>query len=105
MVFFGGFYTTDGQQREAIARWSRQDVPIVLTQSGERFVTEFSSDYPALAAYLRAHYRRAGSLDVERSKTLDVWVANEQAFRVDDPTRLPCVANSQSSNDVLEPGP
>ena len=98
MVFFGGFYTTEDQQREVIARWSRQSVPIVLTQTGEHFVDEFSSDYPLLASYLNTRYRRVGAFDAERSNRVDVWVVKNQMFYSDNATGLPCVANSQPSS-------
>ena len=93
MVFFGGFYTTDDAQREAIDRWSRQQVPIALTPSGEVFTTEFESDYPLLATYLRGRYQRAGSLTIERGTVVDIWVDRRQALARDRDTGLPCLAN------------
>jgi hypothetical protein len=90
MVFFGGFYTTDAQQREAIDRWSLQAVPLVLTQSGERFATEFASDYPMLTAYLRSRYHNAGQLTIERGAVVDVWVDRDRTFVRDQASGLPC---------------
>jgi hypothetical protein len=89
-VFFGGFYTQDEAQRQAIERWSQQSVPIVLTQPAERFSREFGTDYPKLANYLRSHYRRAGSLDVRLETHVDVWVTTERQGTIDPATGLPC---------------
>ena len=91
MVFFGGFYTSEKAQRQAIERWSRQSVPIALIQPADRFNEEFGDDYGLLAAYLRARYRRSGSLDVRAGMALDVWTdATLDAGQTDVQTGLPC---------------
>lgn len=89
-VFFGGFYTSAAAQRETLARWARQSVPIALIQPPERFSSEFESDYPELASYLRAHYRRTGNLEVRQGRLVDVWVASDRQGTTDPDTGLPC---------------
>ena len=94
LVFFGGFYTSTEAQRRTIAKWSRQPVPIALIEPAERFSSEFGSDYPELAAYLRAHYRQAGHLEVRQGTMVDVWVDPRRDRGQRDPeTNLPCVAH------------
>ena len=56
------------------------DSSIVLTQTGEHFVDEFSSDYPLLASYLNTRYRRVGAFDAERSNRLEVWLCVRPGF-------------------------
>ena len=93
MVFFGGFYTTESAQREALERWRRQAVPIAFTQPAPRFDDEFVSDYPLLAEYLRSRYRKVGTLTVERGAVVDVWVDGTQTRAPDPATGLPCGVN------------
>jgi hypothetical protein len=93
MVFFGGFYTTENEQREALDRWRRQVVPIAFTQPAPRFDDEFVSDYPLLAEYLRSRYHKVGTLSVERGAVIDVWVDGTQTRAPDPETGLPCGVN------------
>jgi hypothetical protein len=89
-VFFGGFYTSENAQRDTVERWARQSVPLVLMQPPDRFSEEFGSDYPMLASYLRAHYTRAGTLDVRDGTPLDVWIDSTRSPQTDAETGLPC---------------
>ncbi|MEQ1575908.1 MAG: hypothetical protein ABL993_16860, partial [Vicinamibacterales bacterium] len=88
--FFSRFYSSVEAQQAAIERWSHQSVPIALMQPRERFDVEFASDYPLLAAYLRAHYRRTGKLEVRRGTWLDVWVERDRTASRDRETGQPC---------------
>ena len=90
--YFSNFYSGPALQREAIDRWSRQAVPIALTQTGQRFDDEFAGDYPLLADYLRTRYRKAGSLRVERGTVLDVWIDRGRSMGTDQESGLPCDA-------------
>lgn len=93
MVFFGGFYTSQKAQLEAMRRWAKQSVPIALIQPPERFEEEFGDDYGLLAEYLDTRYRRAGSLAVRNGITLDVWIDPRRDRGLTDPqTGLPCFA-------------
>jgi hypothetical protein len=95
--YFSNFYSSPEQQREAIRRWSVQQVPIAITQPAARFDDEFAVDYPLLADYLRAHYRNAGSLLVEPGATVDVWVNRTGTFVTDAESGLPCEATGRST--------
>lgn len=88
--YSSNFYTSPAFQQTALARWARQSVPIALTQSASRFENEFSKDYPLLADYLRAHYRKVGSVPVEAGIEMDLWIDRRHAFSVDPETGLPC---------------
>lgn len=88
--YFSNFYSSAVQQHEAIDWWSRQVVPMALTQTAPRFDEEFSVDYPLLAEYLRTHYRRAASLRVEPGAVVDVWVDRTRTFVSDRDSGLPC---------------
>lgn len=97
LVYFGGFYTWEKAQSETVARWGQQSVPIALMQSPERFDAEFGSDYPLVADYLHAHYRKAGSLNVRREVTLDVWVDTSRVAHPDAETGLPCFVDASAT--------
>jgi hypothetical protein len=94
--FFSKFYSSPAFQSLAIGRWDQQSVPIALTQSGDRFEQEFSSDYPLLADYLRTHYHKVGSVRVEGATVMDVWIDGWHTFSADPQTGLPC-AQRQSA--------
>ena len=89
-TFFSSFYSSATLQQAAIGRWSSQSVPVALTAPGTRFDDEFAKDYPLLADYLRAHYRRAGTLAVEAGRVMDVWIDQRRRFSADAVTGLPC---------------
>jgi hypothetical protein len=59
------FYTSETDQRRAIARLQAQSVPIILA-ADEAYDEEFASDYPLLARYVEAHYQVAGRIDSDR---------------------------------------
>ena len=90
--YFSNFYSSQPEQREAIDRWTHQTVPLAVTPAGRRFDDEFADDYPLLASYVRAHYRRAGSLTVEPGAVVDVWVDQSRMFATDRQSGLPCEA-------------
>jgi hypothetical protein len=73
LLLVDGFPADGGQSLEAAISADRLDCtgPAPSKQ-------EFANDYPVLTAYLRAHYRRAGTLTVEAGRPMDVWV--ESAF-------------------------
>jgi hypothetical protein len=99
--YFSNFYSSQEQQREAIRRWSGQQVPIAITQPASRFDQEFAADYPLLAGYLRDHYRRAGTLMVETGTAVDVWVNRTGTFVTDGESDLPCEAIAGSQGAAL----
>jgi hypothetical protein len=89
LTFFSNFYTAEEDQRLAIRRWQRQSIPVALIQPPGRFEEEFGADYPLLAAYLQAEYRRVGSLDLDGG-VMDVWVESRRQVDLDTTTGLPC---------------
>lgn len=89
-IFFGNFYTMEAAQRRAVERWQHQSVPIVLLRPAEQPEDAFAGDYPLVADYLHAHYRKAGSLAVRREVTLDVWIDTSRVAHPDVETGLPC---------------
>ena len=88
--YFSNFYSSPEQQREATDRWSREVVPIAITQPASRFDEEFAVEYPLLTDSLRAHYRNAGALVIERGATVDIWVDSARTFTTDGESGLPC---------------
>lgn len=93
LSFFSNFYSSSAQQRAAVERWKHQVVPIVLVQAQPQFDEEFGADYPLLAEYLRAHYRRAANLRVKRGAIMDLWVDRGQSFVPDRESGLPCATS------------
>jgi hypothetical protein len=84
------FYTSDADQRRALARLEQQPVPLVLAHS-ERFTEEFSDDYPLLARYVAERYVEAGSIVVEKKPRFRVFVDRaRQTRRMDPQLGLPC---------------
>jgi hypothetical protein len=97
-AFFSRFYSSESFQQWAIRRWEGQSVPIALTQPSDRFEQEFSKDYPLLAAYLRTHYRPAGTLRVEAGRMMEVWTDQRRSFSTDADTGLPCAQLQLANN-------
>ncbi len=96
-IFFGNYYTMEDSQRRAVERWHEQSVPIVLLRPAERPEDAFGGDYPLVADYLHAHYRKAGSLNVRHEVTLDVWVDTSRVERPDAETGLPCFVEASAA--------
>ena len=89
-AFFSSFYSSPTLQQTAVERWKLQSVPLAFTAPNPRFDSEFGKDYPLLADYLRAHYRRAGAVAVEAGRVMDVWIDQHRRFSTDAATGLPC---------------
>ena len=84
------FYTSEGDQRRALARLERQSVPIVLADA-EDFEEGFASDYPLLARHLADAYRETGTIAVDDEPRFRVFVdAHRQPTGVDPHLGLPC---------------
>jgi hypothetical protein len=84
------FYTSDDDQRRAIARLERQSVPIVLADARD-FEEGFSSDYPLIAQYVARHYRESGPIAVDGEPYFLVFAdARREPVRVDQRLKLPC---------------
>lgn len=84
------FYTSDADQRRALARLESQSVPIVLADARE-FEEGFVSDYPLLAQHFAHAYREAGTIVVDDEPRFLVFVdTNRQPNGVDPYLGLPC---------------
>jgi hypothetical protein len=85
-----GMYTSEDDQRKALARLARQSVPIILADARD-FDTGFVSDYPLLATHIAAAYTRAGTIEVDREPRFLVFASTTRAARRDDvQPGLPC---------------
>jgi hypothetical protein len=84
------FYTSEADQRRAVARLRQQSAPIVLVDAGSD--QSFHSDYPLLAQYVDSRYHAVGTIDVDDPRQpLRVLVENgRQPRRVDPVLGLPC---------------
>ena len=84
------FYESEAQQDEAVARLSRQSVPVVLG-AFEDFEGEFADDYRRVYQYVAAHYRDAGVIAVDGRPRFRVLVASDRTPVRSDPVfGLPC---------------
>ena len=84
-----GLYTSDADQRRALARLARQSVPIILADVN--FESEFAQYYRLLGWYIGDHYREAGTILVDEEPRFRVFVeADRQPRGVDAHFGLPC---------------
>lgn len=84
------FYTSDVDQRRALARLERQSVPIILADARD-FEDGFVSDYPLLARHLDDDYRQAGTIVVDDEPRFLVFVdAHRRPTHMDTVLGLPC---------------
>ena len=81
-----GLYTSQDDQRRALAKLAGQSVPIVLADAS-RYQSEFVWTYPLLARYIGEHYREAGMID---GRFLVFVEADRPPRRVDPYSGLPC---------------
>lgn len=88
-VFAKGWYTSDTEQRRAIAKLESQSAPIMLADAGS-FESDFVPRYPLVAHHVAAHYRKVGEIPDE-SRPLLVFVDTAREPRGTDPHfGLPC---------------
>jgi hypothetical protein len=89
-MFKLSLYTSENDQRRALARLEHQPVPIVLADARE-YEGGFLSDYPLVAAYLAERYREAGTIDIDEEPRIRVFVdAHRTPARLDPRYGLPC---------------
>jgi hypothetical protein len=89
-MFKLSLYTSERDQRRALARLEEQSVPMVLADARD-FDGGFLSDYPLVARHLAEHYREAGTIDVDEEPRLRVFVdGRRESARMDARLGLPC---------------
>jgi hypothetical protein len=81
-------YTSEANQRRAVARLMSQSVPIILVNAN-RMDLDFVEAYPLIARYVADHYRQAGTIDAGMQFVVYVR-ADRQPRRVDPHLGLPC---------------
>jgi hypothetical protein len=86
---YGGFSNSERNQRLAVERWSRQDVPVVVAVASQ--LPAFSGDYPIVSRWVDAHYRTERQSAFGGNKDIVVFV-RDRATRtgIHAPTGLPC---------------
>ena len=88
-MFKLSLYTSEAFQRRALARLQTESVPVAIADAGE--FEEFEELYPLVARYLAERYRDAGSIAVDGTPRLRVFVAvDREPTRVDSELGLPC---------------
>lgn len=98
----GEEFVSERHQRQAVERWSRQSVPLVLTEPDELHAA-LGREFDRLEEYLRRHYEPAGSIEADGGLRLRVF-----ARRSPGPTgtfgadRLPCFGQRGASISRLE---
>jgi len=86
--FEGSFLNTDDNQRLALARLGRQSVPVAITGSD---VTEFADDYKLVAQHVLSRYREVGSVSLDESTVVRVFVEAARVPRgTDTALGFPC---------------
>src|SRR5688572_18187446 len=89
-MFKLSLYTSEQDQKRALARLERQSVPMVLADVRE-IDGGFLSDYPLVAGHLAERYREAGTIDVDEEPRLRIFVdARREPVRRDARFALPC---------------
>ena len=90
-VRLGLFDTPDAQQL-TVSRLQRQSVPVILLDSSGAF----HADFPVVAAYVDAHYRRAGMHVFDRRFPFDLYVRRDVRPRgVYKPFGWPCYGSGR----------
>jgi hypothetical protein len=89
-MFKLSLYTSDKDQRRALARLKQQSVPVILADASE-FEGGFVSDYPLLARHLAEQYHEAGTIVIDDEPRFRVFVeSNRRPHRMDPHLGLPC---------------
>ena len=84
-----GWNSSGEDQALVIARWSRQQVPVVLAMDSEW--GSFSRDYPMIRSWIDSHYDVAQQSAFEGGKPLTVLTSRSQpSVREQQSTGLPC---------------
>jgi hypothetical protein len=90
-VRLGLFDTPDAQQL-TVSRLERQSVPVILLDSSGAF----HADFPVVAAYVDAHYRRAGMHVFDRRFPFDLYVRRDVPSRgIYRPFGWPCYGSGR----------
>jgi hypothetical protein len=85
IAFLEGFYATDGEQANTIARMQQQSVPFVLLVQGQEF------HMPRLMSYIEGRYRPMTHVDVPGTDGVQVLVDQTRpSVRNDPSTGWPC---------------
>jgi hypothetical protein len=89
-MFKLSLYTSERDQRRALAKLAGQSVPVVLVDARE-YEGGFVADYPLVAAHLQDQYREAGRIQVADEPGYLVFTnAHRRPVRVDPQSQLPC---------------
>ena len=89
-LFKLSLYTSEADQRRAVARLERQSVPVFIADA-EDFEDGFAFDYPLVAQYLAEHYREAGLILADGEPQYRVFVAaSREPLGVDPRFGFPC---------------
>jgi hypothetical protein len=70
-----GFFGTDEEQAQTIARLRRQSVPLVVFNEGE--LAGFREGFPLIAQYLDGHYDAAGTRPLDERTSIALLVRND----------------------------
>ena len=82
-----GFLADDRHQREIVARWAAEPVPLALVEEDP----EYAREIPIVYEHLVTRYRRAGALTVDGGVELAVFVERARTPAGSFPgTSLPC---------------
>ncbi|MGH9348737.1 MAG: hypothetical protein ACRD26_15875 [Vicinamibacterales bacterium] len=84
-------FAADDHQRLSVERWSRQSVPIVLTEDAGIYDRSYPSEFRLLDEYLQSHYEPAGRIEIDGGVVLRVMARREAvATGTFGDTGLPC---------------
>jgi hypothetical protein len=90
-MFKLSLYTSERDQRRAIAKLEQQSVPIVLADARELEGDDFLSDYALVANYLAKNYQQAGTIVVDGEPGFVVFIdQRRRPIRADSELGLPC---------------
>jgi hypothetical protein len=74
-MFKLSLYTSEADQRRAVAHLQREPPPVVIAEAAE--YGEFEALYPHVAAYVSENYREADPMQVSEGRQLRVFVRPE----------------------------
>lgn len=86
-----GFYGSDVEQRQMLARLASTRVPIAVTAPEPEYTAEYRPYFALVDAFLRERYVEAGVVDAHNGTTYRILVRRDlQATGTDHTLRLPC---------------
>jgi hypothetical protein len=99
-----GWNSSPADQRLALSRWAREQVPVVLAMDAEW--PSFIKEYPEISSWMQARYDPVRHSNFGGTKGITVWIARDAVpTGADASTSLPCFSTSGNSSSSSSGAP